>query len=82
MTDYQDFTTKDMPIGERRKLNVGNIWSNSIKCTKCGDVIRSKNRHDFVRCECGAVFVDGGSWYQRIGGAKGAEDLTELYDDI
>ena len=39
--------------------------SNKIKCKKCGDIIESKTRHDFVSCKCGAVAVDGGDSYLR-----------------
>jgi len=41
---------------------------NWAKCRKCGDVIESKYRHDFVMCGCGAIFVDGGNDYIRRGG--------------
>jgi hypothetical protein len=43
---------------------------NRIKCLKCGDVIESKSRHDFVWCKCKSVAVDGGSgngYMRRIG---------------
>ena len=43
---------------------------NIIKCRKCGDVIESKSRHDFVWCKCKSVAVDGGSgngYMRRIG---------------
>jgi len=33
-------------------------------------------RHDFVRCKCGAIFVDGGSDYFRRGGSL--EDIEEI----
>lgn len=39
-----------------------------VRCRGCGDVIQSKYRHDFVRCECGAIYIDGGSDYTRCGG--------------
>lgn len=39
-----------------------------IECAKCGDHIRSMNRHDFRSCKCGETFVDGGSDYLRCGG--------------
>lgn len=39
-----------------------------IKCLKCGDVIESMHRHDFKRCSCGNIFVDGGEDYFRFGG--------------
>ena len=70
ITDYLDFTYWEMPIKERRKLDVGDIYDNKIQCKKCNWIIRSKNRHNYVSCKCGAVSVDGGSWYQKIDGNK------------
>ena len=49
------------------------------KCSKCGDIIQSKHRHDFVRCKCGACFVDGGDDYTRLGGNDGA--MPEMVED-
>lgn len=40
-----------------------------VQCLRCGSIIQSKSRHDFQRCECGDVFVDGGSDYFRMGAA-------------
>lgn len=82
-TDNQDFTTKDMPRDARRKLGVGDIWSNSAECVICGEIIRSVNRNDFYYCKCGAVAVDGGSWYVRRVGASGHYvNHIEYYDDV
>lgn len=82
MTDYHDFTTIDTPLKERRRLNVGDIWINAVQCNECGEVIRSRNRHDYRYCKCGSIFVDGGSWYARRGGdMKDYTDLTEYYND-
>lgn len=39
-----------------------------VRCRKCLDVVQSKYRHDFVRCKCGAIFIDGGGDYTRCGG--------------
>ena len=39
------------------------IISNKVRCKHCDDVIESKHRHDFVRCKCGKVAVDGGKSY-------------------
>ena len=36
---------------------------NRAKCFGCGAVIESVDRHDFVRCHCGALAVDGGQDY-------------------
>ncbi|UJB22697.1 hypothetical protein FGY92_03370 [Staphylococcus hominis] len=35
------------------------------RCKICEDVIESKYTHDYVRCKCGAIFLDGGKEYQR-----------------
>jgi hypothetical protein len=43
------------------------IIRNAAKCLKCGDVIESKHCHDFVKCSCGNLFVDGGKDYLRRG---------------
>ena len=81
--DYHDFCTKDMPKEERRKLNIGDIYSNSLICKKCGEEIRSKNKHDFRRCKCGACAIDGGSHYVRILGNWGDfETKTIYFDDV
>ncbi len=32
----------------------------AMLCKKCNTTIESKSRHDFVRCPCGAVALDGG----------------------
>lgn len=41
------------------------ILENSLQCYFCGDVITSESWHDFVRCSCGASFIDGGHIYIR-----------------
>lgn len=66
--DYVDFTYYEMPVEERRKLDVGDIFLNQVRCRECGWIIRSKNRHDYVSCKCGASSVDGGSWYIKTSG--------------
>lgn len=57
------------------------VLRNACKCAKCGDVIESKNRHDFVMCSCGSIFTDGGTDYIRRGGnPNDLIDLTEYED--
>ena len=41
------------------------IIRNRIRCRRCGDIIESTYTHEFVRCSCGAVAVDGGREYLR-----------------
>ena len=43
------------------------ITRNAAKCLECDEVIESTHRHDFVRCSCENLFVDGGLDYVRRG---------------
>lgn len=55
------------------------IISNKIKCMKCGDIIESKNRHDFKWCSCKSVAVDDGKDYlRRIGKFEDIIEMSEL----
>lgn len=49
-----------------------------IKCAKCADIIDSKYTHDFKRCKCGAIAIDGGNDYTHMTGAS--EDILMLKD--
>lgn len=81
-TDYHDFTDITTPEAERRKLDVGDIWINAAECKKCGDIVRSRNRHDFRSCKCGSIIVDGGSWYaRRVGDLEAIKDIIVYYND-
>ena len=54
------------------------IIVNKARCNKCGDVIESKHRHDFVWCKCGAIAVDGGKDYLKmVGNFEDIYDLSE-----
>ncbi|MEK5393579.1 hypothetical protein NSQ59_25050 [Margalitia sp. FSL K6-0131] len=46
---------------------------NKVKCKKCGSIIESKYTHDFQRCVCGAIAIDGGREYQRLHWPAGKE---------
>lgn len=52
------------------------IVRNSVKCLKCNKEVESKHRHDFVSCDCGNVFTDGGKEYCR----RGAIDMSLIQD--
>jgi hypothetical protein len=57
------------------------IKRNRCRCRRCGDVIESKHRHDFVACMCGAIHADGGRDYLKRGGDLSAVvELTEYED--
>lgn len=58
----------DFMVRKKEKKIKTRIIKNMAKCYLCGDLIESKHRHDFVRCKCGAIFVDGGKDYLRRGG--------------
>jgi hypothetical protein len=52
---------------------------NAAECKKCGDLIVSKHRHDFVKCKCGAIAVDGGlSYIRRLGNREDMIDMCEF----
>jgi hypothetical protein len=58
------------------------ITSNKAKCLRCLEIIESKHRRDFVQCQCGAIFVDGGKDYLRRGGAlENLEELSTFAED-
>jgi hypothetical protein len=52
------------------------VIRNQCQCKKCGDIIESKYRHDFVRCKCGAISTDGGKSYIR----RSANDFDDIID--
>lgn len=57
------------------------ILRNAAQCRKCGDLIESKYRHDFVRCSCGEIAVDGGHEYlRRMGNASDIIDMSIMDD--
>jgi hypothetical protein len=47
---------------QKKKLKL-----NTYQCPKCKDFVYSRARHDCRSCTCGAIFVDGGFEYTRIG---------------
>lgn len=59
------------------------IVANRIQCRHCEDIIESMHRHDFVRCSCGKVFVDGGRDYLRRGYDQPGDyyELSESEED-
>jgi hypothetical protein len=60
---YQELCPIDTSQKERRYFYIGNIFENKAKCLKCGEIIISKNVHNYAICKCGNLAVDGGSWY-------------------
>ena len=78
------FYDKEEVTAEERKIcDIGPIKINRAKCPKCEDIVTSDNRHDFKRCKCESIFVDGGSWYARRGFQDGVEpiEMSERYAD-
>jgi len=79
-TDYLNYVTKSSTRRQREKLNIGDVFINALVCKKCGDYIRSMNRHDFKWCKCKSVAVDGGSCYQRALGNE--EDYISILENF
>lgn len=40
---------------------------NAAQCRLCNDVVESTHRHDWRKCSCGNMYVDGGLDYLRLG---------------
>ena len=57
------------------------IIKNAIQCKKCGEIIESKSRHDYVQCKCGSCAVDGGHNYLRRS-AAGSNLYIELSESV
>jgi hypothetical protein len=58
------------------------IIHNVIQCNYCKDIIPSKSVHDFRRCSCGRVAVDGGYEYlRRVGNREDWKELSEVTDE-
>lgn len=50
-----------------------------IRCKNCGDEIFSYHRHDFKRCNCGSVAIDGGDDYTKVNGNP--ENIEVIYKE-
>ena len=58
------------------------IIRNRAQCKKCDEIIESTHRHDFKRCSCGALAVDGGKAYlRRLGNIEDCIELSEYDKD-
>jgi hypothetical protein len=63
----------------------------AVHCLSCDDVIYSRAQHDFRKCSCGCVNVNGGREYFKHGAIPNAEfhilevdvdvSLDALYED-
>lgn len=83
MTDYHDFCWRGASKEWRDRLFIGDIYVNAAICKLCGYFIRSKNKHDYRKCKCGAIAVDGGSHYcKRMGNSENIENIIELFTDV
>lgn len=82
--DTMNFITKSSTKEQRKKFDIGDIYINAAVCLHCKEYIRSKNRHDFKRCKCGKIAVDGGSQYcKRVGNQEDMISIIEtFYDSI
>lgn len=53
------------------------ILENKIQCLICGDIIESKHTHDFKRCSCKSIAIDGGREYlKRLGKVENIKELS------
>ena len=54
---------------------------NALECPTCGDLIYSRDRHDFHYCSCEEIAVDGGFDYLRIAFKKVLPKTVRIYVD-
>ena len=64
-------------------MSIKKIYRNAAQCLLCDEVVESKHVHDFVRCKCGNIFVDGGLDYIRRGvrDSAGYKDLSDVEEE-
>lgn len=55
------------------------VVTNKAQCRLCEDIIESKSGHDYQRCSCGEISVDGGKSYIKRS-AKDLNNIIELSD--
>lgn len=74
----KDFLIKVLEISRHLKKGerFDQIVQNMAKCLRCGEIVVSEFRHDFVTCSCGSLSVDGGNAYLRRVGER--EDWEEM----
>ena len=71
LDDLPDLEIVPYKIQEEYPMDAYRIKLNQGHCGKCGELIVSRHRHDFVTCKCGAASVDGGNSYlRRCGSVK------------
>lgn len=56
------------------------IMQNRAKCKLCGDILQSYHRHDYVKCSCGEISIDGGLDYLHCS-AKNWENFLRIDDE-
>ena len=66
----------DLSGGRRGVFYRPKILRNSAQCRRCSEIIESTHRHDFVKCRCAAIGVDGDLDYLKRVGLK--ENLIEM----
>jgi hypothetical protein len=52
------------------------VITNKAQCRLCEDIIESTHTHDYVRCGCGEIAVDGGKSYRK----RSAKDLNNVIE--
>lgn len=53
---------------------------NRAKCKLCNSIIESFHRHDYVKCACGEIAVDGGKDYFKCS-AKNFQNFVRIDDN-
>lgn len=51
----------------RRRMQSSTKRVNAAICLACGDLLISSEVHNFIVCQCKAIFIDGGDEYKKRG---------------
>lgn len=80
---WKQFVESDLKLQRMTISKHRRVVRNRCQCSVCLDIIESKGRHNFVQCQCGRIFTDGGLDYVRRGCMEANDiiDLTE-YEEI
>ena len=57
---------------------MSNLIVSAAQCPKCLEIIVSGSHHDYHRCSCGEIAIDGGREYVRLSFRKTRPDVFDL----
>jgi hypothetical protein len=83
-TDVDDFfnSGKQLEGPAPKKFYREKLLTNEARCLTCKDVIMSRHTHDWQKCSCGNLTVDGGLSYNKRSYRDGRDSWEELSEIV